>query len=84
VSLLETKNLKVYAGEKELVKGVSLAIEPGEVHVIMGQNGSGKSTLLNALAGHPKYAVKGSATFEGHDLLALKPHERARAGMLHN
>ncbi|MCX6772487.1 MAG: Fe-S cluster assembly ATPase SufC [Candidatus Micrarchaeota archaeon] len=81
MALLETKNLKVYAGETEIVKGVSLTVQPGEVHVIMGQNGSGKSTLLNALAGHPKYSVKGSAEFDGKNLLALKPHERARAGM---
>jgi Fe-S cluster assembly ATP-binding protein len=47
----------------------------------MGQNGSGKSTLLNALAGHPKYSVSGSARFDGKDLLSMKPHERARAGL---
>ena len=81
MALLETDNLKVYAGEKEIVKGVSLTIQPGEVHVIMGQNGSGKSTFLNALAGHPKYRAEGAVQFDGKDLLALKPHERARAGM---
>jgi len=81
MSLLETKGLKAYADKKEIVKGVTLSVQPGEVHVIMGQNGSGKSTLLNALAGHPKYHVEGSATFEGNDLFAMKPHERARAGL---
>lgn len=81
MNLLETKNLKAYAEDKEIVKGVTLSVKPGEVHVIMGQNGSGKSTLLNALAGHPKYRVEGSATFDGKDLLKMKPHERARAGM---
>lgn len=81
MNLLETKDLKAYADKKEIVKGVSLSVKPGEVHVIMGQNGSGKSTLLNALAGHPKYRVEGSATFEGKDLFAMKPHERARAGL---
>ena len=81
MNLLEVNGLKAYADKKEIVKGVSLAVKPGEVHVIMGQNGSGKSTLLNALAGHPKYRVEGSATFEGKDLFAMKPHERARAGL---
>lgn len=78
---MDIGNLKVSAGGKMIVKGVTLSIKPGEVHVIMGQNGSGKSTLLNALAGHPKYEVEGSATFCGKDLLAMKIHERARAGL---
>ena len=81
MSLLETKKLKVYADGKEIVKGVTLTVKPGEVHVIMGQNGSGKSTLLNALAGHPKYKAEGAAKFDGKNLLAMKPHERARAGL---
>jgi len=81
MELLEVKNLKAYADAKEIVKGVTLSVKPGEVHVIMGQNGSGKSTFLNALAGHPKYRAEGSVKFEGKDLLAMKPHERARAGM---
>jgi Fe-S cluster assembly ATP-binding protein len=81
MNLLEVEKLKVYADEKEIVKELSLEIKPGEVHVIMGQNGSGKSTFLNALAGHPKYRVEGSVKFDGKDLLAMKPHERARAGM---
>lgn len=81
MSLLEVKNLRAFADRKEIVKGVSLSVKPGEVHVIMGQNGSGKSTLLNALAGHPKYRVEGGAAFDGKDLLAMKPHDRARAGL---
>jgi len=81
MDLLEVKNLRVSVDGKEIVKGVSLSIKPGEVHVIMGQNGSGKSTLLNALAGHPKYKVEGEANFSGKSLLAMKPHERARAGL---
>ena len=81
MNLLEVENLRVFAGETEIVKGVSLAVLPGEVHVIMGQNGSGKSTLLNALAGNPKYRAEGSVKFLGKDLLSLKPHERARAGL---
>jgi len=81
MELLEVKNLKVSADGKEIVKGVTLSVQPGEVHVIMGQNGSGKSTLLNALAGHPKYKVEGEANFSGKSLLSMKPHERARAGL---
>jgi len=81
MALLSLKGLQVSAGEKEIIRGISLDVGEGEVHVIMGQNGSGKSTLLSALAGNPKYSVKGAALFEEKDLLALKPHERARRGM---
>ena len=81
MALLSLKNLRVTAGEKEIIQGISLEVGEGEVHVIMGQNGSGKSTLLSALAGNPKYSVKGEAAFEGKDLLSLKPHERARRGL---
>jgi Fe-S cluster assembly ATP-binding protein len=79
--LLSLKNLRASAGEKEIVQGVTLDVNEGEVHVIMGQNGSGKSTLLSAIAGNPKYTVKGEAIFEGKDLLPMKPHERARGGI---
>ena len=81
MALLSLKNLRASAGEKEIIQGITLDVGEGEVHVIMGQNGSGKSTLLSALAGNPKYAVKGAALFEEKDLLALKPHERARRGL---
>lgn len=81
MELLDIKDLNISADGKEIVKGVSLSIKPGEVHVIMGQNGSGKSTLLNTLAGHPKYKALGGVKFAGKDLLAMKPHERARAGL---
>ncbi|MCX8197772.1 MAG: Fe-S cluster assembly ATPase SufC [Candidatus Micrarchaeota archaeon] len=81
MEIMKIEGLRVFAGKKEIVKGVSLSIKKGEVHVIMGQNGSGKSTLLNALAGHPKYSVEGKVEFEGKDLLSMKPHERARAGI---
>jgi len=78
---MDVKGLNVRAGDVEIIGGIDLAIKPGEVHVIMGQNGSGKTTLLHALAGHPKYSATGSARFCGKDLLSLKPHERARAGL---
>lgn len=81
MAILSLKNFQVSAGEKEIIRGISLDVCEGEVHVIMGQNGCGKSTLLSALAGNPKYAVKGTALFEGNGLLALKPHERARRGL---
>lgn len=81
MDLLDIENFRAYADGKEIVKGVTLGVKPGEVHVVMGQNGSGKSTLLNALAGHPKYRVEGKALFGGKDLLAMKPHERARQGL---
>ncbi|MFA6214191.1 MAG: Fe-S cluster assembly ATPase SufC [Candidatus Micrarchaeia archaeon] len=81
MAILSLKSLRAGAGDKEIISGVSLDVGEGEVHVIMGQNGSGKSTLLSALAGSPKYFVTGEAVFEGKDLLALKPHERARRGL---
>ncbi|MFA5930225.1 MAG: Fe-S cluster assembly ATPase SufC [Candidatus Micrarchaeia archaeon] len=81
MALLSLKSLRVSAGEKEIIQGISLDVGEGEVHVVMGQNGSGKSTLLSALAGNPKYSVKGTALFEEKDLLSQKPHERARRGL---
>ncbi|HTD83475.1 MAG TPA: Fe-S cluster assembly ATPase SufC [Gemmatimonadaceae bacterium] len=81
-ALLEVKGLRVAVAGNEILKGVDLAIRAGEVHAIMGPNGSGKSTLAQVLAGHPAYTVvAGSATYDGKDLLALKPEERARAGV---
>ncbi|NLT31724.1 MAG: Fe-S cluster assembly ATPase SufC, partial [Propionibacterium sp.] len=70
------------SGPKEILKGVNLTVDTGEIHAIMGPNGSGKSTLAYALAGHPKYNVTGgTATLDGEDLLALGVDERARAGL---
>jgi Fe-S cluster assembly ATP-binding protein len=67
---------------KAILKGLSLSINPGEIHAIMGPNGAGKSTLAYTLGGRPNYEVTGgSATFDGQDLFALEPHERAAAGL---
>jgi Fe-S cluster assembly ATP-binding protein len=81
--LLEIKNLHArIADGREILKGVDLAVAPGEVHAIMGPNGSGKSTLAGVLAGRPGYEVtQGSVSYRGRDLLALSPDERAREGV---
>jgi Fe-S cluster assembly ATP-binding protein len=80
--LLEVKDLKVVAEQKEILKGLNLTVNPGEVHAIMGPNGSGKSTLARALAGHPEYEVTaGEVTYDGKDLLDMDPDERARDGV---
>lgn len=81
-SLLDIKDLHISVEGKEIVRGLDLSMNEGEVHAIMGPNGSGKSTLVNALMGHPKYDITGgSVKFRGKDLLALEPHERSQAGL---
>ena len=80
--MLDIKNLQVRAEDKQILKGIDLHVNAGEVHAIMGPNGSGKSTLARALAGHPQYEVTaGEASFDGKDLLDLDPDERAREGV---
>src|SRR5213082_1603511 len=79
---LEIKNLHVRAEEREILRGVDLAISRGEIHALMGPNGSGKSTLANALLGHPAYEItQGSISFKGEDITEAEPHERAKAGL---
>src|SRR6202050_3194811 len=80
--LLKISELSARVAGKEILKGINLEVNAGEVHAIMGPNGSGKSTLAQVLAGREDYEVTGgSATFEGRDLLALPAEERARAGL---
>jgi Fe-S cluster assembly ATP-binding protein len=80
--VLKIDNLHATASDKEILKGVSLAMNAGEVHAIMGPNGSGKSTLAQVIAGHPGYVVTaGTITYDGKDLIAMQPEERAQAGV---
>jgi Fe-S cluster assembly ATP-binding protein len=80
--LLEIKDLHAAIDGKEILKGLNLQINKGEVHAIMGPNGSGKSTLAKVLAGHPSYQVTtGEVLYEGKNLLELDPDERAREGV---
>ena len=81
-SMISIRNLQAQVEGKEILKGLSLEIGPGEVHAIMGPNGSGKSTLSNVLAGRENYQVTGGEVlFEGRDLLSLAPEVRAREGI---
>lgn len=80
--LLEIRSLHATVDGTEILKGIDLVVEPGEVHAIMGPNGSGKSTLSYVLAGREGYAVtEGEVLYDGRDLLAMSPDERARAGV---
>ncbi len=80
--MLQINNLSATVADKPILKGLSLAINAGEIHAIMGPNGAGKSTLSYVLGGRPGYEVTGGkVTLQGKDLLALAPHERAAAGL---
>jgi Fe-S cluster assembly ATP-binding protein len=80
--MLDIKNLQVRAEGKEILKGINLHVDAGQIHAIMGPNGSGKSTLARAIAGHPEYEVTGGeVTYDGRDLLDMDPDERAREGV---
>jgi Fe-S cluster assembly ATP-binding protein len=80
--MLEIKNLHAQIEDKEILNGIDLQINAGEVHAIMGPNGSGKSTLASVLAGKSDYEVtEGSVDFDGINLLEMAPEERAREGL---
>lgn len=80
--MLEIKNLHAVVDGKEILKGVDLTINDGEIHALMGTNGAGKSTLSNVIVGNPRYEVtEGSIMFNGQDLLKMTPDERAHAGI---
>ena len=82
IYMLEVRDLCAKIGDKEILRGINLTIKDGEVHAIMGPNGSGKSTLSAVLVGNPLYEVtSGTATFNGKDLLAMKPEDRAHEGL---
>jgi len=82
MAMLEIRNLWAKAGEKQVLKGIDLVVNAGEIHAIMGPNGSGKSTLAHVLAGRENYQVTdGQVLYEGKDLLTMPPEERAREGV---
>src|SRR3954454_7983418 len=82
MALLEIRGLTATVADKEILKGIDLTVNAGEVHAVMGPNGSGKSTLAQVLAGNPAYEVTGgSVTYDGKDLLEMDPEVRAQSGI---
>lgn len=80
--MLNINNLHAVVEDKEILKGINLQVNAGEIHAIMGPNGSGKSTLASVLAGNPKFEVtRGSVTFNGKDILDMPPEDRSREGI---
>ena len=80
--LLSIKNLHASIADKEILRGITLSVRPGEIHAVMGPNGSGKSTLAQVLAGHPAFEVtQGEVTYDGKNLLEMDAEDRAQAGL---
>src|SRR5215203_6280278 len=82
MALLEIRGLKATVADREILRGIDLTVNEGEVHAVMGPNGSGKSTLAQVLAGHPAYAVTaGEVLYKGENLLEMEPEVRAQQGV---